>query len=140
MNKMKVHPTESELADYLGNSLKGKDRARLEEHIAGCKECLENIVSAHESVREFYNNKKEKKSMLKKINPYLACAILAFLLSFAMPRFFLQFLVATLLLGAKWIIDAKSTRMLVMIYEAWKNGGEKETSRILEKIGSGKRL
>jgi hypothetical protein len=43
--------------------------------------------------------------------------------------------VATLLLGIKWIVDAKSTKMLVMIYEAWKHGGEKEASRVLERVG-----
>ncbi|MFA5255328.1 MAG: hypothetical protein WC419_01350, partial [Candidatus Omnitrophota bacterium] len=52
-------------------------------------------------------------------------------LSFVFQRFFLQFLTATLLLGVKWITDAKSTKMLIMIYEAWKKGGEKEASRIL---------
>jgi hypothetical protein len=48
-----------------------------------------------------------------------------------------QFLTATLLLGIKWVADAKSTKMLVMIYEAWKNGGEKEASRILSSLEKG---
>jgi hypothetical protein len=31
-------------------------------------------------------------------------------------------------------VDAKSTRMLIMIHEAWRKGGEKEASRILNTL------
>jgi hypothetical protein len=72
---------------------------------------------------------------MKRLNIYLALAIISFILSFAVPRYFVQLLVATLLLGVKWVADSKSAKMLVMIYEAWKHGGEKEASRVLERIG-----
>ena len=71
---------------------------------------------------------------MKKINIYLILAIISFILSFVFQHYFVQFLTATLLLGIKWISDAKSTKMLVMIYEAWKKGGEKEASRILSSL------
>lgn len=132
-----LHPTEIELADFLENRLSNKERERFEDHAASCEECLVKIVSAYESVREFEkdgNNRKGKKNIMKKMNLYLILAVLSFLLSFAIPKYFAQFLLATLLLGIKWISDAKSTRMLVMIYEAWKKGGEKEASRILETL------
>jgi hypothetical protein len=67
---------------------------------------------------------------MKKINIYLVFAIMTFALSFLVPRYFAQFLVATLLLGVKWVADSKTTKMLVMIYEAWKDGREKDISRI----------
>ena len=124
----KIHPSETELADYLSDSLSAEERGRLENHIAACEECLERIVSAHESVKMF---KKRKVNIMKKINLYLVLALVSFVLSFTVPRYFVQFLVATLLLGIKWIVDSKSTKMLIMIYEAWKRGGEKEASRIL---------
>ena len=132
-----THPTGVELADFLENHLGGKERVHLEDHVASCEECLAKIVSAYESVREFEkdgNSRKGKRNIMKKINLYLILAVLSFLLSFALPKYFAQFLLATLLLGIKWISDAKSTRMLVMIYEAWKKGGEKEASRILETL------
>ena len=129
----KTHPTEAELADYLGKVLAGKDRQRVEDHIACCNECLENVVSAFDSVKTF---KKRKANIMKKINIYLILSIIMFILSFVFPRFFLQFLTATLLLGIKWVADSKSTKMLVMIYEAWKRGGEKEASRILSSLDS----
>ena len=127
----KIHPTESELADYLSKASTGEKRKRVEDHIACCNDCLDNAVSAYGSVKTF---KKRKASVMKKINVYLILAILSFILSFVFQGYFVQFLTATLLLGIKWIADAKSTKMLIMIYEAWKNGGEKEASRILSSL------
>ena len=129
--EIKAHPKEAELADYLSNILTGEGRKRIEDHIACCNDCLDNVVSAHESVKKF---KKGKAGVMKKINVYLVLAVISFILSFAFQRYFVQFLTAALLLGIKWIADAKSTKMLVMIYEAWKTGGEKEASRILSTL------
>jgi len=136
---IKVHPEETELADYLGNLLAGEEKYRIEDHIACCPECLETVVSAYESVKQSgkirYDNK-GKDNFMKKINIYLIFALISFALSFAVSQYYMQFLVATLLLGIKWIVDAKTTKMLVMIYEAWKKGGEKEASRILGALDS----
>ena len=70
-----------------------------------------------------------------KKNLWLFGAIAAFLLSFFVPRYFVQFLVATILLGAKWIFESVNARILIMIYEAWQKGGEKEASKILNSFG-----
>ena len=129
--EIKVHPKEAELADYLSNTLTGEERKRIEDHIACCNDCLDSAVSAHESVKTF---KKRKDRVMKKINVYLVLAVISFILSFIFQGHFVQFLTATLLLGIKWVSDAKSTKMLVMIYEAWKKGGEKEASRILSTL------
>jgi hypothetical protein len=131
-----VHPTDIELADFLDNRLSPGDRKRVESHLARCDECLGKTVSAYDSVRIFRNKRFVKKvgGIMKRINIYLTLAIISFALSFVTSRYFLQLLVATLLLGAKWIVDSKSTKMLIMIYEAWKKGGEKEASRILERF------
>jgi hypothetical protein len=129
-----THPTEVEFANYLGHLLTGKAAKKIEDHIARCPECLEILVSAYESVETFGKKRRIKKgrgSFMKKINIYLILAVISFLLSFAVPQYFIQLLVATLLLGIKWIMDAKSTKMLVMIYDAWKKGEDKEVSRIL---------
>ncbi|MDP3790748.1 MAG: zf-HC2 domain-containing protein [Candidatus Omnitrophota bacterium] len=135
----KIHPTEIELADYLSRGITGENKIRIEDHIACCPECLESIVSAYESVKIFNkgrNFKKGKGDFMKKLNVYLILAAISFILSFITPQYFIQLLVATTLLGIKWIVDAKSTKMLVMIYEAWKKGGEKEASRILSALDS----
>jgi hypothetical protein len=129
--KIREHPKEAELAGYLSNTLTGEERKAVEDHIACCNDCLDSAVSAYESVKTF---KKRKAGVMKKINIYLVLAVISFILSFVFQGHFAQFLTATLLLGIKWIADAKSTKMLVMIYEAWKAGGEKEASRILSSL------
>ena len=131
-----IHPNESELASLLDNSLSVKEKEGIREHVATCDECLERIASAHEAASLFQKNRtfKERENPMKKMNLYLILAMISFALSFTMPRYFLQLLVGTLLLGIKWVADSKSTKMLIMIYEAWKKGGEKEASRILEAI------
>ncbi|MDD5437215.1 MAG: zf-HC2 domain-containing protein [Candidatus Omnitrophica bacterium] len=129
------HPTDIMLADYLDNLLSDGERDRIEAHLAACNECRIKIVSAYESVK----NKRKAKRM-GRINLYLIFAIISFLLSFLAGRFFLQFLVATLLLGAKWVADSKSARMLVMIHEACKNGGEREASEVIKRLDSRSRI
>jgi len=126
-----------ELANYLAGRFSHKEREAVERHLSLCDECLMDLVSAHEALTDPRAKKEKKGRHMKKPNIYLILTIIAFCLSFTLPRYFIQLLVATLILGIKWIADSKSTRMLVMIYEAWKRGGEKEASRILETIESG---
>lgn len=136
--EQKTHPADTDLADLLSGAISAEKRKVVEEHVASCEHCLNAIASAQESVSSYGTKISPRKgNIMKKINIYLILCIASFVLSFAVPRYFIQFLVATLLLGIKWIVDAKSTRMLVMIYEAWKHGGEKEASRILESMESG---
>ncbi|MBP7055833.1 MAG: zf-HC2 domain-containing protein [Candidatus Omnitrophica bacterium] len=138
MNDVKlttIHPLESELADFLSGASSASERSRLESHIASCEDCLAKVISAHETVKSCDTDRvRDKERVTKKMNIYLAFAVISFITSFAVPRYFIQFLVATLLLGFKWITDSKSTKMLVMIYEAWKSGGEKEASRIIQNL------
>lgn len=68
---------------------------------------------------------------LKK-NRWLIASITAFVLSFAFPPVFLQFLLAAGILGGKWIFDSENAKTLIMIYNAWKKGGEKEVGEMLE--------
>lgn len=130
-----IHPQELELAEYLACETAQPEAKSISAHLASCDECLGKIVSAYDAVTEFgkdkHQDKKGRKNM-KNIPIYLILAVICFSLSFAIPRYFIQLLVATLLLGIKWIVDAKSTKMLVMVYEAWKKDGDKGASRVLE--------
>ena len=133
------HPADIMLADYLDDLLSADKRAGIEAHLANCDECLKKAVSAYESVKLFkrdVSRQKRKERSMGKINFYFIFAVMAFALSFIVPRFFLQLLVATLLLGAKWIVDSRSTKMLVMIHEAWKNGGGEEASKVIKRLDS----
>jgi len=128
--KTVIHPGDTELAGYMDNTISAEKRHVIEKHLAGCPECLIKAVASYDSVKIFKS--KERIHPMKKFNIYLTLAVIAFILSFAFPKYFIQSLVATLVLGLKWIVDSKTTKMLITIYEAWKTGGEKEASRLFE--------
>jgi Flp pilus assembly protein TadB len=132
-----AHPTEIALADFLSGISSKDERKRMIEHLSSCDRCLDKAVTAYEVVDKFNNRTRRKKTggaIMKRLNIYLLLCIISFCLSFVMPRYFLQLLVATLLLGIKWVVDSKSTKMLIMIYEAWKRDGLRGASDILETL------
>lgn len=132
-----AHPAEETLAGYLAGGLSKAARRRVEAHLGSCARCLGRAVAAHEAVAAFNKNrlsKKPKEAVMKKLNIYLILAVISFSLSFVLPRFFLQLLTATLLLGMKWVIDSKTTKMLVMIHEAWKRDGARGADNALEAL------
>ena len=126
--------TEITINDYLNNTLKADQRSEVEEHLKDCDKCLERLLFAYEAVSEFKKTKSRRTKMNFKKNIWLIGAIIAFGLSFLVSRFFIQLLVATILLGSKWIFDSVNARILIMIYDAWKKGGEKEASRIFHHL------
>ena len=128
-----MHPNETTLAGFLDASIPKTERSRIEAHLSLCDECLTAAVSADEAVEKFQKDRRRKnrRNFLKMTNIYLAIAVISFAVSFAIPRFFIQSLVATLLFGMKWIADSRTTKTLVMIHDAWRRGEDKEVSRIL---------
>lgn len=132
--KAHMHPLDTEISGFLERSLPDCERLRIEDHIASCDECLAKTVSAFEAVRGFRDKKGQKK---KGMDMYLVLCIITFTLSFLVPRYFLQLLVATAILGIKWVTDSRSARLLVMIHEAWKSDGPGGASKILERLNHG---
>lgn len=133
MNKVKVCLSETEVNDYLCGNIPGDKKKEVENHLTECVACLNSVVFAYKTVEEF--NKRGEKSMRSwKVNIWLVGSIVAFAISFILPRYFIQALVATILLGAKWIFESVNARILIMIYDAWKKGGEEDASKILKSI------
>ena len=134
MNKLGLCLSEPELNDYLAGSLSREKKAEVEEHLKDCGACLEKVVFAYEAVKEFNDTKPKGVKVMKSgwvKNLWLLGAVITFTLSFFVPRYFVQLLVGTILMGAKWIFESVNARILIMIYDAWKKGGEKEASNIL---------
>jgi len=136
--KTVMHLSGETLADFLSGSLPEERRAQAERHLSSCDECLEALTAAYEAVtisgaggNKVFN--KLRKIIMNKTNIYLLLAIISFLLSFITPRFFVQLLVVTLLLGMKWVADSRSARMLIMIREAWKRDGARGVTDILQR-------
>jgi hypothetical protein len=128
------------LSEYLSGVIRGAEKDEIEKHIASCCECRKLIVEADEIINR-PSFSKFKEEILKKLknNLWFIGSLAALIFSFVFPKYFLQFLTACILMGAKWIIDSKTTKMLVMIYEAWKRddveASEKVFSRFNEKGG-----
>ena len=139
MKNTSICLSEVELNDYLGGVFSEAKKKETETHLSQCNACLEKFVFAYETVEEFNETKSKGAKPMKsawKRNIWLVGAIIAFALSFFVPRYFIQLSVATLLLGAKWIFESVNARILIMIYEAWQKGGSEEASKILKSTGS----
>lgn len=125
------------LCDYANGTLPPKEKAKVESHLAGCYHCLDIVVSMHDGNKYFHN---KRGLNMKKEYLYLLMALVCFLSSFIFKGYFLQFLAATIVLGMKWVVDSKTNRMLIMIYEAWRKGGEREAGRVLKEMDTKKRI
>lgn len=117
------------LCDYADGRLSPDRRKKIESHLARCYHCLDIVVSMYDGDKYIY---KRRRRGLKKEDIFLIIAIISFLSSFIFSRYFLQFLTATFILGVKWIVDTRSTKTLIMIYEAYKRGGEREAMKVLK--------
>ena len=138
LKKTPVCPNESDLVDYLTGSLPRKRRSEIDSHLSGCLACTEDLVLADKVSREGhkkYSGKTGLRGWLKK-NIWLILAIVVFTASFVYSNYFVQFLVATLILAGKWIFETVNARILIMIYDAWKKGGEQEVSKVLERFST----
>ena len=137
MQKTGVCLPEADLNDYLNGTISEEKRSEIEKHLESCDTCLEKVVFAYQAVEEFNQTKSRRVKSMRNgwiKNLWLLGAILAFVLSFLVRRYFVQLLVANILMGVKWIFDSVNARILIMIYEAWKQGGEKEASKILKTL------
>ncbi|MFH1753751.1 MAG: hypothetical protein ABH875_06170 [Candidatus Omnitrophota bacterium] len=125
------------LYGYSKNALPSKERQAAELHLAGCYCCLDALLACSDSPKGMNRTKGVK---LKREHLFLLLAVISFAASFMCSSYFLQFLAATMIFGIKWIVDSRSTRMLVMIHDAWKRGGEVEVGRVLKENADKKRV
>lgn len=129
-------PSEEILIEYINGAQEDDDTG---EHISGCPYCLEAMMLVKE-MDKFSHHKIEGpsralkdriKAMALKKNPALhknwfkknmwfVFSLVSLSLSFIFPKHFLQFLVLSLILGARWVFDTATTRTMVIIYEALK--------------------
>lgn len=133
-------PSEERLGEYVAGVISQKDRVHLEKHLAACHECRKLVSEAHDVIKmpDAGKIKRDAWGWIKN-NRWLLGASLAFVFSFVFSEYFLQFLVGSFIMGGKWIIDSKTTKMLIMIHEAWKKGDNDTADNILSKIDKEKR-
>ena len=116
------------LSSYLDERLSGTERTRIETHISGCRRCLDLLLVAYEArgmsqkCPLLLKDKIKKRLGLKerKKRPevrWLFGALFLFALSFIFKRFFLQFLMAAVVLGFKWVMEGEGAKRVVMIFK-----------------------
>jgi hypothetical protein len=127
----RICPTEELLSEYLSGTISPEDRKAVESHLASCADCRKLLSEAYDvlitpDLHEIFFNIKR---WLRK-NIWLIVAVSALASSFFFPKYFIQLITATILSGTKWIIDAKTTKMLITIYETWKKSDKDTTDSI----------
>lgn len=152
-------PSEETLLDYMEQKLSGQELTLVEEHIAGCGFCLsqlslafeaENIVNKkafpelpEELIKKIKNLiKGDKKTMAidaakrrsMKRNLFLIATIIFFILSFIIHKYFMQFLVAALILGFRWAFESESGRTLIMVLDSWRKRSHYDDDEISERL------
>jgi len=105
----RICPDERILSEYLSGCLREEEMEDFERHLAGCGECRRQLVEAHEvveSMKAFMAWRSFRGWTVK--NRWLVGAAAAFICSFLFSRYFLQLIAACLLMGTKWIIEART--------------------------------
>ena len=128
-------PDEDKLVDYI---YVGSGAQDIEAHITDCPWCLEQIALAHGAqTRSTYLGAAPSQDAIKrakdiapakprvppraralKRNLWLVVTLIAFVLSFAVPRYFLQLLAAALILGMKWVAESDQIRTLIVTLDS----------------------
>ena len=150
---------ETILLDYLKQRLSSQEREMIESHIASCGFCLSQINLMFEA--QMVSKKRgltpvpqelidKAKALLKtdknsggtkmaarrkiKKNFFLSAAIVFFILSFLIPRYFMQFLVGTLILGLAWVFESENCRTLIMVLDSWRKHSHDTDEKISQHL------
>jgi len=152
-------PDEQALSEYLNRTLSEEKYRYIENHIAGCGFCLSQLDIASQAQlmdkqqsfgsvpRELIdktkasintyrdaNNSKINKLRKKGSIFFLLGAVLSFGLSFIFPKYFMQFLVVTLILGVRWAFESKNGRTMIMVFNSWRNHSHDKDEEISHRL------
>lgn len=128
--------THYNIYSYINNTLPHSKRKVVEAHIAECYHCLDMLTAADAGKKGML--KADMKDGFKKEYLYLVTAILSFTLSFLFSKYFLQFLAAAVILGIKWIVDSKSSKTLITVYETLKKDSRQQSDTPSESMDNKK--
>lgn len=151
--------TEQVLINYFQGKLGREDCQNVEKHLADCGFCrsqLDLIFQAGEAYRRGKGEKvpeelikkakglietdknddnkrvMRKKRIVKKL--FLLGAIISFVASFFIPKYFFQCLVVTLILGMRWAFESEGGRTLIMVLDSWRRHSHVQDDEISNRI------
>jgi len=156
-NRGESCPNQQTLLDYVTDNLGQSRRQDIEKHLAKCGFCLNQISTAYNALKKskqksfpplpenilnktksYLGIKEDKqKKPLKKIarkRLLLAATIIFFILSFLIPKYFLQFLVGALILGIRWSFESESGKTLIMVLDSWRRHSHDKDDQISNRL------
>lgn len=140
------------LMDYFRHKLDEEGCKKVESHIAGCGFCLSQLNLVFESAKVSKDNniqvpdnlikaakdlvKDDRSSNSRKIkkNLFLGGMVISFVLSFFIPKYFMQFLVVTLVLGMRWAFESEGGRILIMVLDSWRKHSHDDDDEISQRL------
>ena len=151
--------SEQVLIDYFLQKLGKEGCQNAEKHLAGCEFCRsqldlifeageadkrgkgekvpkELIKKAKDLIEADKNNSDKKTIRRKRIvkNLYLLGAIISFIISFFVPKYFFQCLVVTLILGMRWAFESEGGRTLIMVLDSWRRHSHVQDNEISNRL------
>ena len=152
-------PSEKILVEYLNGALNKEKYQSIEHHLAGCGFCLnqlnlasqsqimdkqgsfelapQKLVNKTKSFLGVYDNAdkvKRNKTRINKARFFLAGAVIFFILSFIFPKYFMQFLVVTLILGIRWSFESEGGRTMIMVLDSWRQHSQNKDEEISHRL------
>lgn len=147
-------PCEEVLLEYLNADLPEPASQALEHHLAGCNFCLGQLNIAFEArswrrrakfvptglvvktkarlgIVEPPNNNKRR---INRRRLFMMGTVFFFVLSFIIPSYFLQFLVASLILGIRWSFESESGHTMIMILDSWRRHARDKDEEISRRL------
>jgi hypothetical protein len=127
--------SEESLHAYLLGRLAGGERAALEAHVSRCDFCRKKLVMGFKNQKTRSHGTGLSRNALRRLYARVnasgvaqksfftrhiwGVAMLgAFLASFFFKRYFLQWLVAALVLGFKWVFESENLKSFIMVLES----------------------
>jgi len=75
-----------------------------------------------------------KGAMRMKKNLFFTGMILFFITSFIWPKYFVQSLVAALILGIRWTFESEGGRTLIMVVDSWRRNSHNQDDEIVKRL------
>jgi len=142
--------------DYLEGRLDSQRRKDVEEHFCQCSFCLSQLNLVFEAKESNIRNIggkvpskliKKAKALVNDDNPnsrrrvkrmkknlFFAGMILFFITSFIWPKYFVQSLVAALILGIRWTFESEGGRTLIMVVDSWRRNSHDQDDAIVKRL------
>ncbi|MFH1771662.1 MAG: hypothetical protein ABH872_02495 [Candidatus Omnitrophota bacterium] len=151
--KTPLCPDETILSGYMQKNISNEECEIIEAHIAGCGFCLSqlslwleaskvSVKKLEKTPRTMVNNTKTRLNMENSVrqtkpikrHSFGICALIFFIISFFIHRYFMQFLAAALILGMRWVFDSEGGRTLIMVIDSWRRHSRDDDDEISRRL------